>query len=268
MLKAMFNEIKARLGDQYALFEEFNPQIFCNEEILAKYRNIGVLYINNGNLGTLPDSAIMNITYTLELFMRIDDTFITSDLVTKDLVNLATGTTGVIMSDGAKTQFVLDTGLPTSDGNIVKGLGPCDYIRYELPIAVTFVNNVELAKTDDVVITINGIAHPLKSVLSVVEVPQTQVETNTFLNTVGDYPAMQNESSVVAFAWGLQVVKLYRPSEDLMIRQAILDSPTVPVTVTYKGKTRRVIFHDCSFANELGQAVVMTINVSTAMRTV
>lgn len=278
MLKAMFNKIQSRLGSDYGLFSEFNPCIFASEEILAQYKNIGVLYVKNGNLGKMPDGAMMEINYVLELFMGISNADVNSDPIVLPLEELATGMTGtVVKEDGTSNQFVLDVGLPTSDGEIVEGAGNRNYIRYELPVSVVFTNGITIATNDNIIVTIDDINYKLKSVLSVVEVPQTQLETSMFVNAAdSDRPAMQNESMVVASTWSIQINKLYRSDEnnkddeyvynDVGIRNCILNTPNKVVTITYNGVRHRVILHDCTFASELGQAEVMTINASTAMR--
>lgn len=283
MLNAMFKEIQSRLGDECGLFREFVPKPFLNEEYRRRYKNLGVLYVNNGNLGSLPDGAMMKISYTLELFMRVNQSYNTSDPVVLPLEKISTGTTGVIYSsaeDGPEYQFILDTGLPTSDGHLVPG-GECDYVRFEVPIAVTFVNGVTLADNNHIVFTIDGIEYPpLKSVISFTEAPQTQLETATFVNednsATPSFPAMENESVVVATSWHAEINKLYRPADkvDSSIRLKSLSSTAAQgsVFVRYKDgselaeRTRKVIIHDVVFANELGQPAYLTFKLSTAMR--
>ena len=269
MLKTMFNKIQSLLGDDYGLFSEFNPHVFQSEEILAKWKNIGVLYVNNGNLGKMPDGAMMEINYTLELFMRIDGAVDVSDVVVDPLNKFAAEATGTVQTvQGKKWQYFLNADLPTSDGTIVEGAGNRNYIKYQLPIAVIFTDGINIASNDNIVITIDGTDYTLKSVLGVVEVPQTQLETCSFVNPSKDgSQAMQNESMVVSNSWNIQINKLYRP-EDKDIRNCILNTPNKVVTITLKDKkeSHQVIFHDCTFASELGQAEVMTINASTAMR--
>lgn len=269
MLKAMFREIQARLGDEYALFSEFNPQMFKNEEFLAKYKNVGVLYVNNGNLGKMPDGAMMEIDYTLELFMRVDENVNISDIITEPMEDLATGTSGKLYLNGKEAgEFFLDAGLPTSDGTIVEGADDHNYIRYQMPISVVFTNGITIAGNEDVSIEIDGVSYPLQSVLSVVEVPQVQLETDAFINAAGGGATMRNESTVVSAGWSIQINKLYRPDDDAKIRECILNTPDKAVVITYKGVAHSVVMHDCTFAAELGQAEVMTINASAAMRSV
>ena len=267
MLKAMFNKIQSSLGDEYLLFSEFNPRVFQNEDILAKHKNIGVLYVNNGNLGKLSEGAMMEINYTLELFMRIDESVNVSDAVIRTLNDVAKETTGkVCADDGSTGQFFLNTGLPTSDGEIVEGAGNRNYIRYELPISVIFTNGIKIVDNKEIYITIDGVKSELNSVLSVVEVPQTQLETTMFVNASGGNNAMQNESMVISSSWNIQINKLYRPKEDKALYDCIVNTPNKVVKIEYKKKIHEVVFHDCTFASELGQAEVMTINASTAMR--
>lgn len=284
MLNAMFKEFQRLLnegGTTCGLFNEFNTQPWRVSEWREKYDNLGVLYINNGNLNKLPDGAMMEISYTLELFMRVDDNFNNSQPIVLPLQNLATGTTGIIYTendDGRGAQYILDTGLPTSDGALIE-CGDCNYIRFQLPIGVVFTNGIALADNNNIVLTIDGKEYPaLKSVISFVEAPQTQLETSVFvkdytLNNV-KYPAMQSESFILATGWNAQISKLYRPDQevDVALRSLILDYPRKVVTVTYKAgesdvvRTHTVILHDCAFTNELGQATYLTINLSTAMR--
>lgn len=284
MLNAMFREFQRLLNDgdtTCGLFNEFNTQPWRAAEYREKFDNLGVLYINNGNLNKLPDGAMMEISYTLELFMKVDENFNNSTPVVLPLENFATGTTGTIYTDndGSMAQYVLDTGLPTSDGALIE-CGDCNYIRYQVPIGVVFTNGVALSDNNNIVLTIDGTQYPaLKSVISFVEAPQAQPETSVFVNTYMfpdyiSYKAMQNESFIVATSWNAQINKLYRPDQavDVALRKLILDNPRKVVTVKYKAsdsdeeRTRKVILHDCAFTNELGQATCLTINMSTAMR--
>lgn len=282
MLNAMFKEFQKRLGDDYGLFQEFNTHGWKSKEILDKYKNIGALYVTNGNLSKLPDGAMMEISYVLELFMRVEESYNNSTPVVLPLEELATGTTGVIYTDPSNTSyhFILNTGLPTSDG-ATRESEDCNYVRYELPISVVFTKGIALSNNTNILLTIDGETFPkLKSVLSFTEAPQTKLETNSFLNVLTDgnftYPAMKNESAVVATSWNAQLVKLYNPYDrvDEALRKIILDNPQKTIRITYRNgdnelsRVHEVILHDCTFSNEVGQAVLMTLNMSTAMRKV
>lgn len=287
MLNAMFKEIQSRLGEEYGLFHEFSPNAWRDKEILDQYKNIGVLYVNNGNLNKMPDGAMMEISYTLELFVRVEETYNNSTPVVLPLEKFATGTTGFVFDDeGVKTQYILDVGLPASDGVIIQG-GDCNFVRYELPITAVFTKGVALSDNNHIVLNIGGVEGALESVLSFVEVPQVQTQTETFVNATVDYPAMQNETMIVGTSWSAQVSKLYRPDRaiDRALRKMLLDNPRQVVTVSYKAcdgiidnkidgepidkvRTRRVIIHDATFSNELGQATYLSFSMSTAMREV
>lgn len=282
MLNAMFKEFQKRLGDDYGLFQEFNTHVWKSKEILDKYKNIGVLYVTNGNLSKLPDGAMMEISYVLELFMRVEESYNNSNPVVLPLEEIATGTTGVIYTDPSNTSyhFILNTGLPTSDGATIES-EDCNYVRYELPISVVFTKGIALSNNTNILLTIDGDTFPkLKSVLSFTEAPQTKLETNSFLNVLTDgnvtYPAMRNESAVVATSWNAQLVKLYNPYDrvDEALRKIILDNPQKTIRITYRNgdnelsRVHEVILHDCTFSNEVGQAVLMTLNMSTGMRKV
>ncbi|MDE7454998.1 MAG: hypothetical protein K2M64_04135 [Clostridia bacterium] len=276
MLKSMFREISDKLnkndyGKTFAMYQEFAPHADEIEDILQKYDNIGVLYVNNGNLGKLPDGAMMEINYTLELLMRIDDTVNVSDVIIKPIEALAKNVSGKISyNNGAKrAKYFLTAGVASSDGGIVEGIN-CNYIRYELPLTVVFTDGISIATNDEITITFDGKEpQPLKGVLSVVEVPQVQLDTNTFINDSQSNPdcdGMQNESMVLSASWNIQINKLYMPDEDKDLRNLIVKTPNKVATIKYNDVEHSVVFHDCTFASELGQAEVMTINASTAMR--
>ena len=279
MLNAMFREFQRLLNENgsYGLFNEFNTQPWRVPEWREKYENLGVLYVVNGNLNKIPDGAMMEISYVLELFLKVPDTITVSNPIVVPLENLATGTTGVIYTEtGSSAQYFLNTSLPTSDGALIEG-EDCNYVRYQLSIAVTFTNGVALSDNSKIVFTINGQQYPaLKGVLTFTEAPQTQVETNVFVEADGDFPAMQNESLVSATGWNAQISKLFFPSEtvDVALRSLILTNPRQQVTVSYQANgdtqaiTRTVILHDCVFTNELGQPSYFVINMSTGMRAV
>ena len=280
MLNAMFKEFQNILGDEYGLFREFNPQPWRNKELRQKYKNLGVLYITNGNLGRLPDGALMQISYTLELFMRVPESFALSDPILLPLDKFATGTTGIIKApqiDGIEYQYILDTGLPTSDGALIPG-DDYNYIRFEIPISAVFTNGVFLANNGNITLTIDKVDYTLKGVISFTEIPQTQLETNTFLNATSgdgtDYPAMQNETLIVATGWSAKISKLYcNDQTDKALRKLLVDTPRKELLISYSNgnenvRKRKVIAHNCVFANELGQVAYMEINLSTAMRKV
>lgn len=285
MLQAMFREIQQALGDRYGLFEEFAPRIFQNEEILARYDNIGVLYITNGDFGSLPDGSKMEISYTLALFMQVKDTYPTSEAVTRDLYKFATGTTGELIvneEEGKRVSYFINASAPTSDGVIYSGKGDRNYVLFEVGLDVMFTKDIAISDTGKVTVTIGGVGAPLKSVISVVEIPQTQVETVAFVSDYTDtsgtkpykYDAMENESYVAANNWSIEIVKLFRPNDtvDQQLRELILDHPKEAFTITYQAgdwdtpHTYRVIAHDCTFSNELGQPILTTIRCSTALR--
>ena len=292
MLKAMFKELQARLnaGDQtFGLFDEFNTQPWRVAEWCKKYDNLGVLYVENGDLRKLPDGALMIISYKLELFMRVEDNFSTASNIVLPLQNIATGTTGVIFTENEnsqKVQFVLDTGLPTTDGTLIEGEN-CYYVRYIMPINVVFAKGIALSDTGSIKIAFpnDDTAYTLQSVISFTEMPQTQVETNVFVNseTINGvtYPAMQNESIIVATGWNAQITKLFRPDDvvDQKLREIIMHNPRAKVKVYTKKynsdnladdvyESHDVILHNCIFTNELSQAVYLVINMSTGMREV
>ena len=157
MLNAMFKEIQSRLGDEVGLFREFNPQPWRVKEYREKYKNLGVLYVNNGNLNKMPGGAMMDVSYTLELFMQVPETYNNSDPIVLPLENLATGVTGEIYADdGSGYQFILDVGLPTSDGTLRPGQD-CNYVSYVLPITAVFTNGIALSDNNSIEFTIDGV---------------------------------------------------------------------------------------------------------------
>ena len=275
MLKAMLREFESLLNDNdkgvtFGLFDEFNTQPWRIPELREKFDNLGVLYIDNGDLNSLPDGALMNISYTLDLFMKVKETYNSSAPVVLPLQNLATGVTGVIYPEsGGTAEYFLDVGLPSGDGALIEG-GDCNYIHYQLPVTVVFTKGVSLNDNKGIIVTIGDTSGELKGVLSFTEAPQTQLETSVFVNAYGQMPAMQNETMIVSTGWNAQISKLFYPDDavDAALYALTTSNPRQKFTVTYNGVQHTVIAHDCVLAHELGQVTYWTINLSTAMRSV
>lgn len=283
MLKAMFKEIQARLGDEYGLFDEFNAQPWSVDEYRKMYKNLAVLYIDNGDLQSIPDGAFMVISYRLDLFMKVPETYNTSEPVVLPIQEFAQNATGVVFTENGSepTQYVLNCRMPTSTGELIES-GDCNYIPYSMEIEVVFVRGASMSSATPVRIVLPGSneAVTLKGVVSFTEAPQADTETNVFVNAAtidGEtYEAMTNETMVVAKGWNAQVVKLFRPQDasDQYLYNVAFNTPSTQVTVQVENPAtgtltqRNVVLHNCSMANVVGQAIYFTIGMSQGMRKV
>jgi len=275
MLKAMEQEIREILGSDYALFSEFNPQSHYSDEMLKKYKHIGVLYLDNGNPNFVPDSASMTLYYTLVLYMRIPEGQNTSALTVNPLEKLNDEMTGKLYTENGTWNYVLNVGLPTSDG-IAHPDGDCQRIAYNVPITAIVTSGVLLTDNTKINVGIYGTeAAFLKGVITCTEVPTIETESAIFLNAGQLLGEESNavESVVVAHGWGLHISKLYRPDDpiDVAIRAQALHPTDNKFSVQYamgdeSPVTRNCIVSDVTFANEKGQAVIMSFTFSTAMR--
>lgn len=279
MLNAMFREIQEILGADYGLFREFNPKSLYSDELLARYKHIGALYLNNGNPNFIPDGASMTLYYTLFLAMRVPQGQNTSDLTVDPLAALSKEMTGKLYAEGVEWKYVLNVGLPYSDGVLNAGADGAQFITYEIPITAVVASGVLLTNNAKAQLTIDTTTAFLKSVVSIVEVPSVQLENAVFVNdkTVDNvtYKGGETESLPIAKGWSLRVIKLYRPDEaiDVKIKNTARNAPETPITVNYQMgdelATSHVCYvHDVTFSNENGQAVVLSFTLSTAMRPV
>lgn len=277
MLKAMAKEIQEILGNDYAMYVEFNPKSIYGDETLEKYKNIAVLYLNNGNPNFVPDCASMTLYYTLVLYMRIPEGQNTADMTVDPLEKLNKEMTGKLYTENATWNYVLNVGLPTSDGDLKLG-GDAQFIIYEVPITAIVTSGVLLTNfTKKIKISIGTTSDFLKGVITCTETPTSELESAIFLNsgTLLGETANSVESLVVARGWGLHITKLYRPDDpiDVALRsEALLVTSDNIISVEYamgneSPITRNCIISDVTFANEKGQAVIMSFTLSKAMRT-
>lgn len=283
MLQEMFREIQALLGDSYGLFREFDAHSAYSAETLARYQHVGVLYVNDGNPNFIPDGASMTIDYTLSLLMRIPEGQNTSDLTVEPLQGLSNKMTGEIYTEGTKWQYVLNVGLPHSDGGVqVLGDG-AQYINYDIPILAVVVSGVALSDNSNisVALTVDDIDYSgaLSAVVTATEVPAVQMETAVFVNDVTSgtvtYHGGELESMPIAKGWSLNVIKLYKPKSplDKKLLEVARNAPATPIMLTYAmgdetAKSRVCYIHDVTISNEKGQAVVFSFTLSQAMRPV
>lgn len=277
MLKAMAKEIQEILGNDYAMYVEFNPKSIYGDETLEKYKNIAVLYLNNGNPNFVPDCASMTLYYTLVLYMRIPERQNTADMTVDPLEKLNKEMTGKLYTENATWNYVLNVGLPTSDGDLKLG-GDARFIIYEVPITAIVTSGVLLTNfTKKIKISIGTTSDFLKGVITCTETPTSELESAIFLNSGALLGETANavESLVVARGWGLHITKLYRPDDpiDKALRsEALLVTSDNIISVQYamgneSPITRNCIISDVTFANEKGQAVIMSFTLSKAMRT-
>lgn len=275
MLKAMAKEIQEILGNDYAMYVEFNPKSIYGDETLEKYKNIAVLYLNNGNPNFVPDCASMTLYYTLVLYMRIPEGQNTADMTVDPLEKLNKEMTGKLYTENATWNYVLNVGLPTSDGDLKLG-GDAQFIIYEVPITAIVTSGVLLTDNTKIKVGIYGTeAAFLQGVITCTEVPTIETESAIFLNAGQLFGEQANavESIVVAHGWGLHISKLYRPNDpiDVAIRAQALNPTDNKFSVQYamgneSPVTRNCIVSDVTFANEKGQAVIMSFMFSTGMR--
>lgn len=276
MLNEMFKEIAEILGDEYGLFREFNPNSMFTDEMLDKYKHLGVLYLNDGNPNFIPDAASMTINYTLTLCMRVEVGQNTAAMTVDPLERLSAEMTGNVYSEGKKWTYVLNVGLPQSDGVLNVGAG-VQFVHYDIPITAVVASGVLLSNNSKITVTVNDTATPLKAVVSAVEVPETQLESAVFVNdyvlTSYTYKAGAIESTPVAKGWALRVIKLYNPSDaaDKYLRAQSLSDTPEELKITYAmgdetATAHRCYISECTFSNEQGQAVIMSFTLTSAMR--
>ena len=274
MLKAMGQEIQAILGDEYGLFNEFNPQSLYSDELLERYKHIGVLYLDNGNPNFVPDCASMTLYYTLVLYMRIPEGQKTSDMTVQPLEKLNSEMTGKLYAENAEWKYVLNIGLPTSDGTLQAG-GNVQFMVYNVPITAIVASGVLLTDNTKIKLSFtSGASGFLKGVITCTEVPIIQTESAAFFpqgnvsNATGEV-----ESLVVGRGWGLQISKLYNPDDavDVAIRKEARHPSANKITVSYAMGDEQPEIHYCiiseaTFSNEKGQAVIMTFTLTDGMR--
>lgn len=277
MLNAMFNEIKELLGDEYGLVKEFNPHDTRFIEQMNTYDNIGTLYVNNGSLGFIPDGAKMTIYYTLELFIRVKQGINTSDVVVEPLNNLAKAMTGVVYSEMGGYQYVLDLGLPSSDGVLVNGIDGDKFVRYEIPITAILTQGTTLEEpAQKITLSYNDEEYTLKGVLSCVKLYTNETENAVFFGdkTQGaiQFKAGTTECEVVSQSLGYQISKLFRNDDTDKMLLEVQKNSVLGATVTVTDLSGETAEHtkmkviNLQRITQRGQPVLLQFSLVPAMR--
>lgn len=277
MLKAMFEQIKDLLGDKYGLVKEFNPHDTRFLEQMRQYDNIGTLYVNNGNLGFIPDGAKMTIYYILELFIRVRPGINTSDVVVEPLNKLALGMTGVVYTETGGYQYVLDLGLPSSDGMITNGIDGDKFVRYEIPITAIVTQGTTLEEpAQKLTLSYNDEEYALKGVLSCVKLYTNETENAVFFGdkTQGaiQFKAGATECEVVSQSLGYQISKLFRNDDTDKMLLEVQKNSILGATVTVTDQSGETTEYtkmkviNLQRITQRGQPVLLQFSLVPAMR--
>lgn len=268
MLKGLVREINMILGSDYGIFAEFSPRVELASDTLVRYKNVGVLYFNAGDIELLPNNQGLKGRAVLSLFMRVTPTMQTSVPITAPLNTLIDHSNGILQTDsGQGYKYVLYYDVPTSDGT-VQLLGANNYIQYDIGIDLVLSNSLMLGQEASFQLY-NSTTSTWQNIdfISLTLLPNVELDTKMFLDGNADI------SDVLASKWGANLVVLYQPKNDLL-KALYTNSQTAPQTryqvrysddggVTYITKT--AVLHGCTYSFERGQFAVMNLNFAQAV---
>lgn len=261
------NTILNGSGKEFAVFMNYNIEQEQGDALLDKFANIGVLYVNYGEIRLLENNQGLKGSMQLDLLMSIDDGVKVDDLVQAPLQALIDNANGKLKDGDGNAQYVLSFHLPTTNGDIKYTEQGKKYLLYSLPIDVFLSNGLLLGES--VKIYLDG--NEIKNVSSATLTPIMQLDSRTMANS--------NKTLVtgLATAWSVQIVLVFNPSDTLhqAIYKCLLDEPYKKWTITLgdgemKGTngtntTKSVILHDGVSSFNRAQPTFLTFNASETL---
>lgn len=283
MFNALRREIQEILGDGFEVFFGYNTNDEDNEKILDEYRNVGVLYINYGDLRLLPNSQGLTGSLQLDMMLSIKDGVEVESVVSKPLFDLIAHHNGQFESysddddNGITYSYVLNYHAPTSSGEEYFTTAGNKYVIYSLPIDVVVANkSLMLGEQFIVEIELDGEFVPLTNTASAVLMPKLTPDTCTYIDDGDDSSNGVNttKSSAIARVWGFHVECYIDLTNELhkAIYNALDKTPERTWNIRYKPNakgfeytTRKVLFHDSTATFPRGQFAVLIINMCEAV---
>nr|DAR85338.1 MAG TPA: hypothetical protein [Caudoviricetes sp.] len=219
MFEEILREINRILGSDYALFWEFYPQEEKADEVLAVYKNIGMLRIETGTLQLLQGNQGMQVDTALHLLMRIEDTDLTSKRITDALNALVSAANGYIETAEGNYNYVFSFGLPRRVAP-VEHFRAVNFVPYVIPLNITV--SQELVFGDDIQVTIDNQA--LDGIISWQETPSKTLRALTMFNVDEIKNAFEMKT------WSFTALVMYK--DDNSLHNALLeDERAEPHTV-------------------------------------
>lgn len=260
MFNALAREINEKLGDDYAVFSEYQIDQAYSEAVWREYKNIGVLYVGYGDLQLLSGNQGLQGQLMLQLLLAVDEGVKTAEVVSAALDRLVAAQNGTMYTDeGTAYKYILNYHLPTSTGKVENGPDAIRFVRYEVMIDVVLSSTLMLGSEFGIQMqNAAGNFVTLDNVISSVLVNNVMTAENTYLegNTV--------RSDAVAKRWSLTVSLLYSP-ENALHRELLAETNADPqkvwiITYDYYDAdgnqhtmTKGVILTNCNLVNERGQ---------------
>ncbi|MCH5157478.1 MAG: hypothetical protein J1G02_06365 [Clostridiales bacterium] len=278
MFNTLRREIEEILGDNFAVFFEYSTNPENNDKILNEYKNVGVLYVNYGDLKLLPGNQGLTGALQLDLLLSIKEGVELESVVSKPLYALLKHQNGNIypikerQNDGQcedkeiAYRYVLNYHMPTSTGEIQTTAAGVEYVVYSLPIDVTVSTTLMMGDQFVLEVKYNGEYTKLNNASTTVMNPKLTLDPHTLVN--GDNVT---KSSAVARVWGNRVDILFDDSDKLhmAIYKALNENPDTVWDIRYSidgtnYTERTVLFFDSTFTFTTGQFVVLSINMCEA----
>lgn len=272
----MFNNIVYELqhilnesGKEFAVFNNFAVEQEKGDDLIDKYSNIGVLYVNYGTIKLLKGNKGLQGSMQLDLIMEIAEGVKTESVIQSPLQALMANTNGTLydLQDGSQSQYVLQYHLPTTNGNVGYTTSGKKYVVYSLPIDLYLTSGLLMGESVTLTMSNGVVSDTLENVVRLTLAPSVQLDAKTMLN--------QRKTTVTPLAkgWGANVV-FYYEREDAVhqaIYKSIMDTPFMEWSVTIGDKelkgnntdtTKIVVLHDSSVSFERGQPTMITLSMS------
>lgn len=231
----MFNSIVYELqnilnesGKEFVVFPNYVLDAAQGDELINKYENVGILYVNYGALRLMTGNKGMTGSMQLDLIMEVEDGVKMDEIVQRPLQALMSHTNGKIMEIEGKEDgeldwekegynYVLVYHLPTTNGDVKYTSGGKKFVVYSLLIDVYLTSGLIMGES--VEIKLDGAT--INNIVNCTIAPSVQVEPRTMLN--------HNKTVVdgLSSAWGIQFTIMFAPNDAThkALYQAIVENP-------------------------------------------
>ena len=265
MFDALRREIQDILGENFAVFFEYNTNQETNEAILNEYKNVAVLYVNYGDLKLLEGNQGLTGALQLELLLSVKEGAQLESVVSAPLYNLINKQNGKIEGEGGPWTYVLNYHAPTSTGEIHTTTEGVDYVVYSLPMDVTVTATLMLGEQFELQVWHNKEWKTLNNYVRMVLNPKVTLNPYTLVN------GNVTKSSATAKVWGARIDFFFDIKDPLHkdIYKVLDRDPETVWKIRYSVAgddytERTVLFFDSNLTFERGQFTVSNINMCEA----
>lgn len=271
------NTILDESGQSFGVVAEYQIQRDKLGELFELYDNIGVVYVNLGELYLLEGNQGLEGSMTLDLLMKVREDVNLESNIREPIDLLTSRQNGILIEtalDGTQTvyQYVLNYHVPTTTGHQEIASNGTAFIRYSVPIDLVVATGVTYGDDMQLAIKVGANYVKVKNVTEFILAPNVALDTKEQTNT------NTNKAMPIAKSWGASVIVTFDKNDTLhkAIFNALESDPFTEWDIEYgfsddfteqepTTTKRHVISHDSTISFIKGVPSKMTLNLAEAV---